>query len=474
MRSPRKVTAQPMGMPLRILKFAMDFLARVIIAFWPVIWPSSCAAVSSSFTFWLASPRPMFTVIFCNLGTAMRFFQPKRFISAATVSLRYFSCNRLFIAFLRLVLYELLVQCRLAMPATAHLRAVRQNRVADPRVLAATRANDHHVGNIDGRFLFHDPALDVLRRVGTRVALDDADVLDDHRVFREVNEKHAAGLSGVLASQHFDLVALANLNPQPLGPCVFQCHELPNLRSQRNDLGEFLLAQFARHRAKHARADGLAGIVDEHRGIVVKPDVRAVLAPALFAHAHHHGFHHTSLFDLAFRRSFFHRGGDDIAEAGLQPRVAAHRHDAGQLARAGIVRHRQPGSHLNHWSVPLSLLLGRRVPRQHFFQPPALQLGKRPRSYDTDRVAGLGLAIFVVRVELFRDAHDPAVLGMLHQPLHLDYDGFLHLRAGYFAGENSSLAALGHRGALCFGCHYAFPAFSSCARTSVFTRARSF
>jgi len=27
---------------------------------------------------------------------------------------------------------------------------------------------------------------------------------------------------------------------------------------------------------------------------------------------------------------------------------------------------------------------------------------------------------------------------------------------------------------LCFSCHYAFPAFSSCARTSVFTRARSF
>src|SRR5690349_5012389 len=231
MRSPRKVTAQPMGMPLRILKFAMDFLARVIIAFWPVIWPSSCAAVSSSFTFWLASPRPMFTVIFCNLGTAMRFFQPKRFISAAMVSLRYFSCNRLFIAFLRLVLYELLVQCRLAMPATAHLRAVGQNRMADPRVLTAARANHHHVGDVDGRFLFHDPALDVLRRVGARVALDDADVLNNHGILHSVHEEHAAAFPGVLAGQHLDLIAFADLNPKPLGPCVCQCHELPNLRS---------------------------------------------------------------------------------------------------------------------------------------------------------------------------------------------------------------------------------------------------
>src|SRR5437879_11219410 len=162
MRSPRKVTAQPMGMPLRMLKFAMGFFARVIIALCPVIWPSSTAAVSNSLAFWLASPRPIFTVIFCSFGTAMRFFQPKRFISAATVSPRYFSCNRLFIAFFRLVLSWLLVQRRLAMPATAHFRAVRQNRVADARVLAAARANDYHVGNVDSRFFFHDSASDVL------------------------------------------------------------------------------------------------------------------------------------------------------------------------------------------------------------------------------------------------------------------------------------------------------------------------
>src|SRR5947199_219956 len=260
----------------------------------------------------------------------------------------------------------------------------------------------------------------------------------------------------------------------PLGSFVSQCHGLPNLRSQRNNLREFLLAQFARYGAEHARPHRLARIVDQHRGVVVKPDVRAILAPPLFPHPHHHRFHHASFFDLAFRCRFLYRGGNYVAEARLQSRVAAYRHDAGQLARAGIVGHRQPGSHLNHWSAPLSLLLGRRVPRQHFFQPPALQLGKRPRSHDAHRVAGLGLAVFVVRVELFRDAHHPAVLGVLHQPLHFHHDRFLHLRAGYFAGEYSSLAALGNRSPLCFGRHYAFPAFSSCARTSVFTRARSF
>src|SRR6266850_1799521 len=87
-------------------------------------------------------------------------------------------------------------------------------------------------------------------------------------------------------------------------------------------------------------------------------------------------------------------------------------------------------------------------------------------------VARLGLACFIVRVELLRDAHHPAVLRVLHQPLHFDHDRLFHLRAGYFAGEHGALAALRSRRALCFGCHYAF--LSSCARRSVFTRARSF
>src|SRR5258706_11896778 len=194
MRSPRSVTAQPIGMPLRILKFAMDFLARVMMAFWPVIWPSSTAAVSSSLAFWLASPRPMLTVTFCSLGTAIMFFQPKCFISAGTVSLRYFSCNRLFIAAL---VSPLLIQSAVATLACPDLRAVRQNVMPDAAVLAAIRANDHYVGNVNSRFFFDDAALDVFAGVGAGVALHDSDVLDHDRVFLGVDAKHAAALAGI-------------------------------------------------------------------------------------------------------------------------------------------------------------------------------------------------------------------------------------------------------------------------------------
>src|SRR5260370_16386095 len=177
MRSPRKVTAQPMGMPLRILKFAMDFFARVMMAFWAVIWPSSCAEVSSSLTFWLASPSPMFTVTFFSLGTAIMFFQPKCFISVGTVSFRYFSCSRLFIAALVSPLLFLLVQSAAATLAGAHLRAVRQNVMANARVLAAIGANHHDVGNVDACFLLNDAALDVLAGVGAGGGLHECEVL---------------------------------------------------------------------------------------------------------------------------------------------------------------------------------------------------------------------------------------------------------------------------------------------------------
>src|ERR1700682_377369 len=354
MRSPRNVTAQPIGMPLRILKFAMDFFARVMMAFCPVICPSSTAAVSNSLAFWLASPRPILTVTFFSLGTAIMFFQPKCFISAGTVSFRYRSCNRLFIAY---PIQPLLVPIGAATLATAHLGAIRQNRVPNPRVLPATGADHHYVRHVDSSFLLHDAALDVLARVRPRVALHDGYVLDHHGVFLRVDGKHAAALAGIAPSNHAYLVTLAYADGVPLGSFVCQCHRLPNLRSQGNNLGKFLLAQLSGHGAKDARANRLAGVVDQHRGIIIEPYVGAVAAAALFAHPHDHRFHYRSLLHLAFRRGFLYGRGDDVAEAGFQSNVATDRQNAHQLPCAGIVRNSQPGSHLNHGCAPLSRLI---------------------------------------------------------------------------------------------------------------------
>ncbi len=62
---------QPMGMPSRSLKAAMDFLALVTTGFCPVMAASSAEAESSSLMFWMASPNPRLMMIFSSRGACM-------------------------------------------------------------------------------------------------------------------------------------------------------------------------------------------------------------------------------------------------------------------------------------------------------------------------------------------------------------------------------------------------------------------
>src|SRR5262249_47812743 len=126
----------------------------------------------------------------------------------------------------------LLVQRAAATLAAARFGAVRQNGVADAGVLAAASANHHHVGNVDGGFLFDDPALDVLRRVGTRVALHDGHMLDHHAILFGVDRKHPPALTSIWSGHDPHLIALADTDGVARRPFVSQCHRLPNLRGQ--------------------------------------------------------------------------------------------------------------------------------------------------------------------------------------------------------------------------------------------------
>src|SRR6188508_1715903 len=111
---------------------------------------------------------------------------------------------------------------------------------------------------------------------------------------------------------------------------------LQHLWSERDDLHEAALAQLAGDRPEDARADRLALIVDEDRGVPVETDVAAVLAALLLAHAHDDGLHHLALLDGAFRRGLFDVGRDDVAEIGVAPGRAADRVDDGNTPRARV------------------------------------------------------------------------------------------------------------------------------------------
>src|SRR5579863_149290 len=60
---------------------------------------------------------------------------------------------------------------------------------------------------------------------------------------------------------------------------------LQHLRSEGDDPHEVALAQLARHRAEDARPARVVLVVDQHRGVLVKRDVGAVLAPVRLAGA---------------------------------------------------------------------------------------------------------------------------------------------------------------------------------------------
>jgi len=100
-----------------------------------------------------------------------------------------------------------------------------------------------------------------------------ADVLDYHGVFLRVDRKHAPALARV-----FPAITLT------LSPCepewcavrsfVSQCHGLPNLRTSETIFVNFF-SRNSRATGPNTRVPtGSPAIVDQHRGVVVEPDVR--------------------------------------------------------------------------------------------------------------------------------------------------------------------------------------------------------
>src|SRR5436309_10885032 len=127
-----------------------------------------------------------------------------------------------------------------------------------------------------------------------------------------------------------------------------------DLRRERDDLHEPLVAQLAPHRPEDAGRAGLALVGNEHGGVLVEADVGAVLALGLLGRAHDHRPHHLPLLDLARADGVLDRDHDDVS----QPAVAALRPtehaDHERAARARIVRDLENRFLLDHGPSLLS------------------------------------------------------------------------------------------------------------------------
>src|SRR3954453_16398362 len=92
---------------------------------------------------------------------------------------------------------------------------------------------------------------------------------------------------------------------------------LEHLRRERHDLHEVALAQLAGDRPEDARAARVVLRVDEHRGVLVEGDVRAVVAAELLLRANDDGRDHLALLHSGVRDRLLDRTDDDVADAGV-------------------------------------------------------------------------------------------------------------------------------------------------------------
>src|SRR3989449_5583073 len=205
------------------------------------------------------------------------------------------------------------------------------------------------------------------------------------------------------------------------------------LRRERDDLHEPLVAQLAPHRPENAGRARLALVGNEHGGVLVEPDVGAILALGLLGRPYDHRLHHLALLDLAGGNGVLDRHDDDVA----QPRVAAlgpaEHADHERSPRARVVRDLENRFLLYHgspsWSPPLLRAL------DDFDYAPPLGLRQRPRLDDPHCVARLR-ALVVVRGDLF-GADDLLTVEPVCEAAHeRDRDGLLHLVAHHHAGPN--------------------------------------
>src|SRR3984957_8751826 len=205
MRSPRRVTLQPIAWPSRTLNVATDFLAFVTAGFCPVILAMSAVAASMTFLSATASPTPMFTVIFKIRGTCMVFFSSSFCLSSGTI----FSLKICFsLAAINYPLFR--VDHFFVRLEQAHLAAVLERLEPDPIALLGRRIENHHVRHMQRRLGLDDAALHAGLRIGVLMPLGHVEPPDAQTVLRPHFDHGAFASLGTTGDQNHR-VAFANL-----------------------------------------------------------------------------------------------------------------------------------------------------------------------------------------------------------------------------------------------------------------------
>src|SRR5918912_2160277 len=112
---------------------------------------------------------------------------------------------------------------------------------------------------------------------------------------------------------------------------------LEHLRREAHDLHEVAIAQLARDGPEDAGPARVVLRVDDHGGVLVEGDVRAVVAPELLLRAHDDRLDDVALLYRPLRVGLLDGRRDDVADARVAAPRAALDADAQDLAGARVV-----------------------------------------------------------------------------------------------------------------------------------------
>ena len=111
--------------------------------------------------------------------------------------------------------------------------------------------------------------------LGFGMLLNEVDAFHDYLLFPGVGEAHLALFALVLAGDNQHGIVFPDLHLKSL----LIVRLLQHLGRQGNNLGEFLVPQLPGHRPENTGAFGVILVRQNHRGVLIEPDVRAVGAP---------------------------------------------------------------------------------------------------------------------------------------------------------------------------------------------------
>lgn len=166
--------------------------------------------------------------------------------------------------------------------------------------------------------------------VRTLVALSDINAFDDKFQFARKSSDNLAGLAFVFSRYYHHRVIFLDLHMIILN----------DFRRKRDDALKTFLSELARNRSEDAAADRrvfLLGLGDNDNSVLVKANIRAILATERLALADNHRFQNILLLDRLSGFGALNGQDDDIADLGVAFLGSAEHFENSADLGAGVV-----------------------------------------------------------------------------------------------------------------------------------------